>query len=293
MKRRSLLMFLFGFFQLTYGQNQISKLVTIGYNGTDRRVVYETSVHMEAPNWTPDGKFLIFNAEGRLYKIPANGAHSPESISTGNIENANNDHGITPDGKTIIFSAGFIYKIPIEGGIPIQVTAKKPSYWHGISPNGQTLVYCAKRNDNFDIYAISINGGKEIRLTSSPAYDDGPEYSPDGQWIYFNSNRSGKWEIWKIPASGGKAIQITNDKYENWFPHPSPDGKKLLFLSFPPGTKGHPRNKHVKIRLIMLDKKTVIREIVSLFGGQGTINVPSWSPDSKRFAYVEYVQSKL
>jgi len=277
-------------YQPLLAQGQKSRLVVIRFDGTNKRVVYETTERIEAPNWTPDGKHLIFNSRGKLYRIAASGKSEPVPIPAGTITNINNDHGLTPDGKTIVFSAGHIYKMPVQGGTPIRITSKKPSYWHGISPDGRTLVYCAKRNDNFDVYAISIDGGPEKRMTNSPAYDDGPEYSPDGRWIYFNSNRSGTWEIWKIPASGGQAIQVTNDEYENWFPHPSPDGKKIAILSFPPGTKGHPRNKHVKIRLLFVGEEKNIRDVVSLFGGQGTINVPSWSPDSEYFAYVEYTQ---
>lgn len=160
------------------------------------------------------------------------------------------------------------------------------------SPDGGALVYCARRDNNFDIYSIAVSGGPEKRLTSAPGYDDGPDYSPDGKWIYFNSDRGGSWDIWRIPASGGGegdrlAERVTSDEMEDWFPHPSPDGKWLLFLRYPPGTKGHPANLQVKLRIMPLGGGP-IWELDSLLGGQGTINVPSWSPKGQLFAYFTY-----
>jgi Tol biopolymer transport system component len=228
--------------------------------------------------------------------LPAGGGE-PRPIETGAVNKINNDHGIAPDGKTLAISAGQIYIVPAEGGVPRQVTEKTPSYFHGFSPDGKTLAYCARRGDNFDLYAISADGGEERRLTSHAGYDDGPDYSPDGRWIYFNSDRSGSWDIWRIPADGAgpddsRAERVTSDDLEDWFPHPSPDGKWMVFLSFAKGTKGHPPNQDVVLRMLPLPgdrlEPAPIREVVRLFGGQGTINVNSWSPDSTRFAYVSY-----
>ena len=185
----------------------------------------------------------------------------------------------------------------MAGGTPRQVTELIPSYYHGWSPDGQTLAYCAKRGDNFDLYAIPVAGGAERRLTEHTGYDDGPDYSPDGHWIYFNSDRSGSWDIWRIPADGAgagdaRAERITSDEREDWFPHPSPDGHSMIFISFPKGTQGHPPDKQVVIRRMPLptDAGTAgpISEVTELFGGQGTMNVNSWSPDSRRFAFVTY-----
>jgi Tol biopolymer transport system component len=159
------------------------------------------------------------------------------------------------------------------------------------------LVYCAEREKNFDIYAISVEGGEEKRLTVHPGYDDGPDYSPDGQWIYFNSDRSGSWDIWRIPATGAgegdaHAQRVTSDEWEDWFPHPSPDGKWLVFLSYEKGTRGHPANRNVLLRRMPLPGRSVagdnIEVIARLFGGQGTINVNSWSPDGQYLAFVSY-----
>jgi hypothetical protein len=273
-----------------------SRITILTLDGTSKNVLLTTPRHFEAPNWSPDGNYLLLNSEGKLWRLMVGGGE-PTLVDTGTVQRINNDHGISPDGKTFAISAGPIYLLPSVGGIPRRVTEKSPSYFHGWSPDGRTLAYCAPREDNFDLYAISSDGGPERRLTTHVGYDDGPDYSPNGRWIYFNSDRSGSWDIWRIPADGAgpddtRAEQVTNDSLEDWFPHPSPDGRWLLFLSFIKGTKGHPANQDVVLRMVHLPGATISHEppheVVALFGGQGTLNVNSWSPDSRRFAYVSY-----
>jgi Tol biopolymer transport system component len=189
----------------------------------------------------------------------------------------------TETGKSLIYS------IPIDGGEPKKITSKGPSYWHGWSPDGTTLAYCAERNGNYDIYTIPLQGGEETRLTAAEGLDDGPDYSPDGDHIYFNSERSGTMQIWRMKTDGTEQVQITTDEYNDWFAHPSPDGKWIVYVSF--GTdvpaNSHPPNKDVMLRLMNLETgQTQI--MAKLFGGQGTINVPSWSPDSQHVAFVSY-----
>ena len=265
-------------------------------DGSSERIVYSGAEHFEAPNWSPDGSYLLLNSRGRLWRLLTTGGE-PELVPTGAVTNLNNDHGISPDGSLLAISAGAIYTLPAGGGEPRPITEKTPSYFHGWSPDGATLAYCARREGVFNLYAIPVDGGQEVRLTLGGGADDGPDYSPDGQWIYFNSNRSGSWCIWRIPANGENACdrqaeQITDDDYEDWFPHPSPDGQWLVFLSYPKGTVGHPPGKDVLLRRMPLPRSAGstgdIRELVQLFGGQGTLNVNSWSPDSTHFAYVRY-----
>jgi TolB protein len=194
-------------------------------------------------------------------------------------------------------AASKVFVSTSEGGQRRQITSEGPSYFHTWSPDGRWLVFTGQRNANFDLYRVSPEGGEPLRLTAHPAYDDGPDYSPDGKWIYFNSERSGSGDIWRIPSDGAgpddiKAQQVTNDPMEDWFPHPSPDGKWLVFLSLARGTKGHPANQNVELRMIPLPgaelRPPKIATLMNLFGGQGTINVNSWSPDSKKFAFVSY-----
>ncbi len=265
-------------------------------DGKQDTIVYKAAKRFEAPNWSPDGKYLLMNSEGKLWKLPVQGGE-PAMVDSGSIDHVNNDHGITKDGKWIAISSGEVYVLPAEGGTPKQLTNAKPSYFHGWSPDGRTLALCAKRGDNFDIYTVPVEGGPEVRLTTSPGYDDGPDYSPDGKWIYFNSDRSGSWDIWRMPATGAgpddsKAERVTSDDYEDWFAHPSPDSKWLVLISFEKGTKGHPANQNVMLRRMRMPGDHVhpakLEVIKKLFGGQGTMNVNSWSPDSKRFAYVSY-----
>ncbi|MCM4165626.1 MULTISPECIES: DUF5050 domain-containing protein [unclassified Arenibacter] len=260
----------------------------------DRQIILHSKNRLEAPNWTMDGKKLLYNSTGQLYQIPVEGGN-PELIPTDFAKKINNDHGISPDGKMLVISDGteigrsLIYTLPIEGGVPKKITPTGPSYWHGWSPDGSTLAYCAERNGNYDIYTIPVNGGEETRLTTAEGNDDGPDYSPDGKYIYFNSSRSGTMQLWRMKTNGSDQEQLTTDKYHDWFPHPSPDGKWLVYISFEPDIPAdlHPPNKDVMLRLMDLETKE-IRTIAKLFGGQGTINVPSWSPDSSRLAFVSY-----
>jgi len=270
-----------------------STLETIAISSKDRKVVYTKRAHFEAPNWSRDGKYFLFNQGGRMMKLPVTGGE-PRTLDTGFAIRANNDHGISPDGNWLAISdqsqeqrRSLIYVLPIGGGTPRRITQLAPSYWHGWSPDGKTLAYCADRNGNFDIYTIPVEGGEEKRLTTANGLDDGPDYSPDGQYIYFNSVRSGLMQIWRMKPDGSEQTQITNDGYNNWFAHPSPDGKWLVFVTFEKEVEGHPANKDVMLRLMPVGGGE-IQVLAKLFGGQGTINVPSWSPDSKQLAFVSY-----
>ena len=266
-----------------------STIVVYDTETGEARDVLSAQALYEAPNWMPDGDHLLFNAGGHLYRVPVAGGE-PEQVHVEGLDRLNNDHGISPDGTRLVVSNGdgHIYTLPIEGGTPEQVTRHTPSYWHGWSPDGETLAYIARRDDEqFDIYLIPTEGGEERTLAAHPAHEDGADYTPDGQWVYFNSDRAGNFDIWRVRPDGSDLEQITSDAYEDWFPHPSPDGEHIVFLSYEPGTEGHPRYQDVRLRLMNLDG-TDVQEIVELFGGQGTINVPSWSPDGKRFAFVRY-----
>jgi TolB protein len=274
-----------------------SSLETVAIASTDRRVIYAVPEHFEAPNWTHDGGAFIFNQNGRILRLPVTGG-KPETVDTGFAIHCNNDHGISPDGKLLAISdqsqgdhQSIIYILPLGGGTPRRVTQKSPSYWHGWSPDGKFVAYPGQRNGEFDIYTISTEGGEEKQLTTAKGLDDGAEYSPDGRYIYFNSVRTGRMQIWRMHPDGRGQEQVTSDEFNNWFPHISPDGKWLVFLSYGSEVEGHPENKDVTLRIVPLDGEKVggrIDVLAKLFGGQGTINVPSWSPDSKQLAFVSY-----
>jgi hypothetical protein len=271
----------------------VSTLETIHLASTDRQVVYVTRGHIEAPNWTPNGETLIFNGGGRLYRIPAKGGE-PQEIPTGFAIRCNNDHGISPDGSTLVISdqsqpphQSIIYTLPISGGEPTRITENFPSYWHGWSPDGETLAYCAQRDGKYGIFTIPVNGGEETRLTITDGLDDGPEYSPDGQYIYFNSDRTGLMQIWRMRTDGSELEQVKDGDAGYWFAHPSPDGKWLAMLVYDKSVKGHPADQNVELHVRSFSTGET-RVVARLFGGQGTINVPSWSPDSQHFSFVSY-----
>lgn len=266
------------------------------------QVIKEFPYLIEAPNWTPDGKWLVVNKEGRLYKISPDGSGDLVEINTGTINQCNNDHVISADGKWIALSSNdpsvkdwksYVFTVPFEGGEPKKITPVGPSYLHGISPDGKMIAYCAFRGpeNEADVYAMSVKGGKEVRLTDAPGLDDGPEYSMDGKHIWFNSVRSGRMQVWRMRANGKEQTQMTFDKDMNsWFPHISPDGEKVVYIAYhdyevAPGD--HTPNQNVQLRMIPA-KGGEPKVLVKLFGGQGSINVNSWSPDSKKFAYISY-----
>jgi Tol biopolymer transport system component len=270
-----------------------STLEVVPIASKDRRVIYHTNELIEAPNWTRDGKNFIFNSRGHIYKLPVAGG-KPELIDTGFAVHCNNDHGLSPDGTQLAISdqsvggKSLIYLLPLAGGTPRRITPTGPSYWHGWSPDGATLAFCGERNKEFDVYTIAASGGEEKRLTTAPGLDDGPDFSPDGAFIYFNSERSGRMQIWRMKPDGSQQEQITTDENNNWFAHPSPDGKWIVFLTYGKEVSGHPANQDVALRL-MPAAGGKIEVLARLFGGQGTINVPSWSPDSKEVAFVSYL----
>ena len=219
---------------------------------------------------------------------------APQKLDLGVVVGCNNDHGYSPDGTLLAIScqpSSTVYIVPAGGGTPRALTSMTPSYWHGWSPDGKTVAYVGRRNNEFDIYTMPVEGGPETRLTTAPGLDDGPDYTADGEWIYFNSVRTGTMRIWRMRPDGTGQQQVTFDeRYADWFPHPSPDGKWLVFVSFDPSVEGHPPYKDVSLRIMRLDEpKAAPRVLFPLFGGQGTINVPSWSPDSTQFAFVSWV----
>jgi TolB protein len=285
-----------------------SKVTVYDLTARSSRTVYEADQVIEAPNWSRDGKFLLVNTGGSLYRLPVNADGEPklEKIDLGDAGyRANNDHDYSKDGTMLAFSASSpasrqsqVYLAKADGSGARLMTPAAPSYFHGWSPDGKWLALVGQRDSKFELFRVPAAGGAEERLTSKGGYDDGPEYTPDGKWIYFNSNRNGGWDIWRMPAEGAgpadaHAEQVTNDELEDWFPHFSPNGKWMLVFSFPKGTTNHNEKMDgVVLRLAPAPGKkppaAKFDVLTTFFGGQGTINVNSWSPDSRRFAYVVY-----
>jgi Tol biopolymer transport system component len=277
-----------------------SRLEILEVGNGNLEMIHTSQQPFEAPNWTRDGRSLIFNGSGRgenrgrLFRFDL-ATRKATLVNTDFANRNNNDHVLSFDGAWLGIShhdtnhsgKSTVFTVPLEGGVPEQVTSLAPSYLHGWSPDGKFLVYTGERNGKFDIYRIPVEGGEEVRLTDGQGLNDGPEYTPDGKFIYFNSSRTGRMQLWRMQPDGKGQEQITDDEYNNWFPHISPDGKWIAFLSFSKAVDptDHPYYKQVYLRLMPVNegKPTVLAYV---YGGQGTMNVPSWSPDSKRLAFV-------
>ncbi len=262
----------------------------------EREVLHRFDQVIEAPNWTPDGKHLIYNSEGRMYVFEIEDG-SIREIDTGFATDCNNDHVLSADGTQLAVShfvgedvVSRIYTLPVTGGTPKLVTPVGPSYLHGWSPDGRRLAYCAERGGQYDIYTIAVEGGLESQLTDMPGLDDGPEYSPCGRYIWFNSTRSGLMQVWRMETDGSNPTHMVQEAANCWFPHVSPDGDSVAYVAYrtdevEPGD--HPPDKNVEIR-IASSEGGASRCLVALEGGQGTMNVNSWSPDSRKLAFVSY-----
>ncbi len=274
----------------------ISMLEIVDIATGERTLLGEFDELIEAPNWTADGKHLVYNSNGRIVAFDLS-TGTGKAIDADYVDDCNNDHVLSPDGTLIAVShhtkedaQSRIYVFPIGGGEPWLVTPIAPSYLHGWSPDGKLLAYCAERNGQYDVYTIPLKGGVEKQLTHTPGLDDGPEYSPCGKFIWFNSVRSGLMQAWRMEADGSNPTQMTFDDANTWFPHVSPDGKTIACITYAKGDVqpgDHPPNKNVEIRLFPAEGG-IPQTLVKLFGGQGTLNVNSWSPDSKRLAFVSY-----
>ncbi|HHT34180.1 MAG: transporter [Proteiniphilum sp.] len=278
-----------------------SELVLLNVQNGKEKVILREERHFEAPNWSRDGHYLIINAGGLLEKVSVNG-DKKGVINTGFADNCNNDHGLSFDGRWLVVSHNDprvsssggnsrIFILPAVGGVPRLVTSNCPSYWHGISPDNEWVVYCAMRNGEWDVWKAHTIRDEEVRLTDAAGLDDGPEYSYDGRWIYFNSHRTGRMHIYRMRPDGSGQEQLTSDGYDNWFPHPGPDNRSIVYISYLEDQQGgHPFGKDVKIRLLDVESGES-RDLTPVFyGGQGSLNVHSWSPDGRQIAYVRYIR---
>lgn len=257
-------------------------------------VVLQTDMLIEAPNWSPCGTYLLVNGEGGLFRVDLK---TPElhPLDLKGVGALNNDHGISPDGQLIVFSAHHrgqgseIYLMDAAGGDPWLVSTESPSWWHGWSPDGKTLAYVAARHGHrvIDVYTMPAAGGPERRLTWGEGHHDGPDYSADGTSIYYNCDRDGHAQIWVMAADGSQQRKLFSDDQVNWFPHPSPCGRHVIYLAYPAGTEGHPRDLPISLWRMDPDGENR-RRLTGFNGGQGTMNVPNWAPDGHAFAFVRY-----
>lgn len=287
--------------------NTDSILCTMDVETGEETVLHEFPGIIEAPNWLNDGNTLLYNADGKIYRYEIDKDHV-EQVDTGFCVQCNNDHVPSPDNQLLAVSCmppeltdgtyeSHIYVLPMTGGEPKDLTGPGLSYLHGWSPDGKELAYCAFRKKpeeetmRIEICTIPSDGGEEICLTDGKGYNDGPEYSPDGKHIWFNSTRSGLMQVWRMNRDGSGLTQMTDSDANNWFGHVSPDGKHVIYLTFAKGElepNEHLPNMYVSLGMMDYDGQNK-KKLLDLFGGQGSINVNSWAPDSRRIAYVKYV----
>ncbi len=264
-------------------------------SGAQPLAVYTQSGYFEAPNWTRDGSSLIFDAGGRVLTIANRPGAEPTSLPMGDLLGCGGSHGLSPDGHTLAVTCHTatspetrVYLVAFPtGGVTRPLTHLAAAYFHSWSPDGQTIFFTHPDRASGNIFSIHLDGSDEHALTTGSGISDDPDISPDGRVLYFNSDRSGSMQIWRMHPDGTAPEQLTKDDRVNWTPHPSPDGRFVVFLSYEPGTTGHPSNRPVTLRLFTLATGQT-RTLASFTGGSGSINVPSWSPDSQQLAYVSY-----
>lgn len=262
-------------------------------------LLFETDQTLyEAPNWTLDGRRLVINGDGALWTLSVDDpAAGPQTIDFEGLPDLNNDHVLAPDGEHVYMSAGdrHIYRGALSGG-PVERVSPDDGNWHflhGVSPDGTRLAYVEISDfDRPGRLAIIEPGRPASILDTGNGHLDGPEWSPDGQWIYFNTqtftDEPGHAQLARISDSGDTMERLVSSDTVDWFPHLSRDGRFASYIAFPAGTVGHPADKEVEIVVVSTDDWSTPLQRYRLFGGQGTINVNSWAPDSSRFAFVGY-----
>jgi Tol biopolymer transport system component len=281
----------------------VSQLAVIRHDGSAYRLIHETDMLIEAPNWSPDGAWLVFNGEGRLWRVRVDAPSKPECVHTGGVSDIGNDHVFSPDGRHLFFTAGgVVYRTPANGGEPHAVSlageAGPDLFVHGVSPDGQLLscVGFHRRSGRTDIRVLSVAEGTTHCVLDAGVPVDGPEFSPDGRWIFFNgelgARRRGDSQVFRMRPDGSGIERLTADESVNWFPHVSPDGRRIACLGYPAFTEGHPRNRRVALRCLTPGGGQP-HDIVRLFGGQGSLNCNSWAPDSTWLAYIGWSRDGL
>jgi TolB protein len=268
--------------------------------GSPERVYATDGVLLEAPNWGPDGEGLLLNGDGLLWRLDLSPQVELKYVPINDLPPINNDHVLDPERGLVYLSAndGHIYVVPIQGGTAKRVTHDSSRYHflHGVSPDGKTLAFVELPRSQVSapgrLALVSSAGGETSYPEAGSSHLDGPEYSPDGAWLYVNTEefgrRPGHAQLARIPAGGGPTERLVESETVDWFPHLSPDGEFATYISFPAGTLGHPADLDVEVRLVRTRDWSDIVWRFSLFGGQGTLNVNSWSPDGRRFAFVAY-----
>jgi len=258
------------------------------------RVVLQSDELIAAPNWDPVADRLLVDCDGRLYWVPLDAPQLVE-VAAGFAIRCNDDHGISRDGRWIALShhrdkGSEVYLLPVEGGAPAMFSPEAPSWFHGFSPDGLTLTYVAARERRKVIDVYVRGEGPEVRLTQGEGHADAPEFSADGGQIYYNCDRDGHHQIWVMATDGSGQRKLFADAFVNWFPHPSPDGRRVLYLAYPTGTTGIPRDLPVALCLMDPDGGNR-RRVIEMTGGKGSVNGPCWAPDGSAFAYVRFDNS--
>lgn len=273
--------------------NLSSTLQTIDAVSGKATVVLTEPGRFMAPNWSRDGKSLYFTRDGRIATIPVSGG-TPKLLDVGNLIGCSGSHGFSPDGKWFALTCAStdladrrVYIVPATGGTPRMLT-ENTAWFHSWSPDGKTILFTrGGPHGSGNFFAISVDGGPEIPLTSGTGLNDDPDYSPDGKYIYFNTDRWGGMQLGRMSPDGSQVEQVTFDEFKNWTPHPSPDGKWIVFLSYDPSVTTHAANKDIALRILSTSDNK-IRTVAHIIGGDGSMNVANWSPDSKSFAVVGY-----
>ena len=214
------------------------ELYIMDIDGNNQTRLTHNSVAEKSPSWNPDGKSIVFVSErggdNDIYKIDLN------TLEIEKVFSSSFDPQWSPDGSMIAFSSlnfgegtsADIYIKAVYQDNPINLT-DTPSFdtqpsW---SPDGKKIAFISNRDENFEVYSMTVDGTYQTNLSKNPAEEASPCWSGDGKKIAFVSTRDGNHEIYIMKADGTNPERLTDNPAKDLWPSWMPDDSGIVFYS--------------------------------------------------------------